>query len=46
MVALVGDDRFTEKVSSDSNLVSPLTKTVIVLLVSFGAKVSVPLVDE
>src|SRR5436190_776331 len=41
IVALVAPDRVTVKVSSGSNLVSPLTVTVMVLLVSPGAKVSV-----
>src|SRR5437879_12313592 len=42
IVALVAADRVTVKVSSGSNVVSALTGTVIVLLVSAGAKVSVP----
>src|SRR5437667_269590 len=43
MVALVAPDRLTKKVSLGSNLVSPLTLTVMVLLVSPGLNVSVPL---
>ena len=42
IVALVGLLRFTKKVSSLSASVSPLTRTVTVLLVSPGLKVSVP----
>src|SRR5437016_2342119 len=42
IVALVAPDRVTVKVSSGSNLVSPLTVTVMVLLVSPGLNVSVP----
>ena len=38
-----GFDRLTAKFSSGSTLVSPRTATVIVLLVSPGAKVAVPL---
>ena len=43
-VALTGLERPTVKVSSGSSSVSPLTGTVIVLLVWPGVKVSVPLV--
>src|SRR5882672_3098172 len=43
IVALVAPDRVTVKVSSGSNLVSPLTLTVMVLVVSPGLNVSVPL---
>src|SRR5438552_3208437 len=43
IVALVAPDRVTVKVSSGSNLVSPLTVTVMVLLVSPALNVSVPL---
>src|SRR5437667_99007 len=43
IVALVAPDRVTVKVSSGSNLVSPLTVTVMVLLVSSGLNVSIPL---
>src|SRR2546430_1615767 len=43
MVAFVAPDRFTEKVSFGSKLVAPLTLTVMVLLVSAGLNVSVPL---
>ena len=42
MVALVGLLRLTTKVSFGSARRSPLTSTVMVLLVSPGAKVSVP----
>ena len=42
MVALVGLLRLTKKVSFGSPRRSPLTGTVMVLLVSPGAKVSVP----
>src|SRR5438309_4005151 len=42
IVALVAPDRVTVKVSSGSNAVSPLTVTVMVLLVSPGLNVSVP----
>jgi hypothetical protein len=41
-VALVGVPRLTVKVSLDSTLVSPLTRIVMVLLVSPGLKVRVP----
>ena len=43
MVALVGLLRLTKNVSFGSASRSPLTSTVMVLLVSPGAKVSVPL---
>src|SRR5438132_918328 len=43
IVALVAPDRVTVKVSSGSNAVSAHTSTVTGLLVSPGAKVSVPL---
>jgi hypothetical protein len=43
MVALVAPLRLTKKVSFGSARRSPMTVTVIVLLVSPGAKVSVPL---
>src|SRR5207302_2089521 len=43
IVALVAADRVTVKVSSGSNAVSAFTSTVTGLLVSPGAKVSVPL---
>ena len=42
MVAPVGSDRITAKVSSLSAIVSPLTSMVIVLLVSPASKVTVP----
>ena len=42
--ALVGLLRFTKKDSISSAIVSPITATVIVLLVSPGAKVNLPLV--
>src|SRR2546425_9623190 len=41
IVALVAPDRVTVKVSLGSNVVSPLTVTVTVLLVSPGLNVSV-----
>ena len=44
IVALVAFDRLTLKVSLASNVVSPQTATVMVLDVSPGLKVSVPLV--
>src|SRR5262249_7824250 len=44
IVALVGADRVTVNVSFGSNVVSPLTLTVMVLDVCPGVKVSVPLV--
>src|SRR5437870_1942310 len=43
LVAWVAPDRLTVNVSSGSNVVSPLTLTVMVLLVSPGLNVSVPL---
>src|SRR5438445_32711 len=43
IVALVAPDRVTVKVSSGSNAVSAHTSTVTGLLVSPGAKVSVPI---
>ena len=42
MFALVGDERITEKVSSVSTSVSPLTWTVMVLEISLLAKKSEP----
>ena len=44
MVALTGLVRFTKTVSSISEVVSPFTVTVIVLLVSPGLKVNVDVV--
>src|SRR2546430_7431604 len=46
IVALVAPDRVTVKVSSGSNAVSAHTSTVTGLLVSPGAKVSVPRSEE
>jgi hypothetical protein len=44
IVALLGADRLTVKVSFGSIVVSPATLTVIVCVVTPGANVSVPLV--
>ncbi|NJR16285.1 MAG: hypothetical protein HC785_11580 [Calothrix sp. CSU_2_0] len=44
IVALVASLRLRKKVSSNSSIASPNTWTVMVLLVSPGAKVTVPLV--
>src|SRR2546427_207858 len=43
IVALVGLDRLTKKVSLGSNFVSPLTVTVTGWLVTPGANVTIPL---
>jgi hypothetical protein len=45
MVALVGLLRFKKNVSFGSASRSPLTCTVMILLVSPGAKVTVPLAE-
>ena len=44
IVALVGFDRFTKKVSFGSLIVSPLTTTVMVFEVSPALKFTVPVV--
>ena len=44
IVALTAAERWTLKVSFSSNVVSPLTSTVICLVVSLAANVSVPFV--
>ena len=44
--AFVGDDRFKENISFSSSIVSGITVIGIVILVTVGAKIRVPLSKE